>query len=607
MTARLDDTKPKRKAVENGELAHTSVSAMQKADETSGGCLRQWYYRYHDGLPDKPPGKGAIRGMQGHARIEEYLRTGQQRFDRVELEGLRKGLIPTPGTDLLVEEHFGSPTPLLADGVAMNGYIDLINPRHLEDGTLWITDWKFKKDIAEYGSTAEELVDPDNAAGIQMLGYGAWAIAAAARFAKPFHHVRLAHVTFQTQGRTEVVETATRADLTRIGKAWETVSRRIIPRMREAARAPHAQEVKRTDNDETCDKFGGCPYKATCLDRMAKLVSGFRTNATNATQTGEVKMGLLNSITNGTQTKPTPPPAAPAASTTPALAAAAPTSTAPSQRKMIITDETKGEIVARDAVQGAEYIVNGTPARFLSGVSMSGTSYASFAPLAGGMPLLVSPDSIVIKAATAAPSSSTALNTQPAALPLVLPPDAPKSDPALAAKVDAPAPAVTTATPAPAAEPIQTESTEPKKGRGRSKKSADTSIIVVPQETIAAAQEVLSKVSQTSPMVELPAQIGIYLYFTGAPVGVPTKTLHEYTNTLDAALREAMQMPAAVFDLRQCEGSTFGFGKWKSYLAKDATEHPPEPGHYVVTPGDERIETVANALAGSGLMTLVVR
>ena len=111
-----DEERPR--PVVDGVMQYTSVSAMQKAH----ACVRQWRYKYVERLPDNPPSKGQLRGMQGHSRIQTFLQKGLDVLDPLERLGVEKGLIPAPGADLLVEEHFGSPTPLYALTVPMTGY-----------------------------------------------------------------------------------------------------------------------------------------------------------------------------------------------------------------------------------------------------------------------------------------------------------------------------------------------------------------------------------------------------------------------------------------------------------------------------------------------------
>lgn len=96
---------------------------------------------------------------------------------------------------------------------------------------------------------------------------------------------------------------------------------------------------------------------------------------------------------------------------------------------------------------------------------------------------------------------------------------------------------------------------------------------------------------------------GFSLYFGCTPVGVQTQTLTAYVDNLDKMLCEAAQLNCA--DIRTTMSQDFSFGKWRGYLSKLALEELPAPGHYVVLPGDERVEVVANALIAKADVTVL--
>lgn len=646
------------------EVLYTSVSAMQKADAHTGGCLAAWYFKYVEKLPDKPPSKGQIRGTKGHDRFKKYLRGEVDVLDRLERLGVERGLVPAPNIDhktrekhpvpLIIEEHFGTSVVLTADGIPMTGYIDVLNPRTIDtESVLEITDWKFKKSIEDYGCTGPDLISPDTDAGIQMLGYGefgrlinAQIVAGTVRDPRfsswsRFERIRLGHVTFQTEGKADVDPVAAEATLTSIKRGWETVSRRIAPKMREAAKQVSAHHVPK--NKDACNKYGGCPYKKTCWDRMAVLAAGFKGRGTKDTKAEEIKMGMLKAMSGAGSSAP---------KAEPIHAESAPVAAPAPAKKSLIVDMPSGSIEAGAAEQQKKYTVNGQAAVFLCVTALGQSRFASFLPIAGGAPLLVPPETPIIPiqegkgetgpavqpqqastgVAGSAPASALVVGTAsgtiggaaagavsapasppagsspvvgpnaPAgALALVLPPDAPKSDPKLAAKVD-PVPAPVVAPPAqvapPAAaappavaavtstEPIQTDSA-PKK-RGRPKKSeVEAQAAPPPAPAPEAPAPVVTPVTPTQDM-------GIHLYFVGSPVGVQTSTLHAYVLEKDEVIRQGAQLNCG--DLRNADDKDFGFGKWKVYLAQIAREEPPPPGHYIVTPGDDRIAVVADAL-----------
>lgn len=523
-----EDDRPKGPlSIVDGKLARTSVSQMQKAD----GCLRQWRLNKVEGLPDKPPGAGQRRGTAGHRRIERFLGgEGKQVLDHLELVGVQKGLIPEPGSDLFVEHPFhveGARPVLHALDIPLTGFIDLVNPR---GDVISVVDWKFKKPWnGKLGFDAADLEDPSHEAGIQMLGYGAWVN----RMFVHEEHVRLSHVTFQTEGRADVREAAVTLSLDTVIERWDIISQRIIPRMKAAVLAPHALDVE--PNESLCEKYGGCPYKSTCFDRMARIRQMFKQQAPT---TGETLMGMLSSMVST--------PAAPAA---------------PVTRKVPIEDVP---FTVAQAIQGNAYVVNGVNAKFLCNTDMGGTTFASFMPLAGGAPILVTLGTVF----TALPTPALPFADRD---PIVIPPDAPKSDPLLAAK-----PAPGTLPPAAAETPAPDAPAAPAEKKPRAKK--------------APAHEVVLFTSPTVATVETST-----LYFGCAPVGVATSTLHAYVEELDKSLQKQAQID--LVDIRTAGDNVFGFGKWKGFMAKAALESMPAAGHYVVTPGDERIDCVANALS----------
>lgn len=620
--------------VVDGVLMRSSVSSMQKADSTAGGCTRAWRYKYVEHIADnEPPGWGQMRGTAGHKRIEIYLKGEGDTLDPLEKLGVTRGLIPPPGTDMLIEEHFGKPTPLFALDTPLTGYMDLVRPPVWLEGhhTLRVTDWKFKSSIAQSGTSNEAIIDPTTEAGIQMLGYGEWARVAMARlvnlWGQAFTHVRLAHVTFQTGGKGktlpyDVAETFSIISLAEIQKRWDTVSRRIVPKMKQAAGAAHPHDVP--PNTTVCNKYHRqCPYLPQCQDRMSRMKLALRkaaeARAVTPTKKEDADMSRLNV---GTLQSP-PIPVVP-------IPLPPPPGVAVVQRKLVLpptptnpqTVPAGTMVLAKDAIQEHYYLVDGVPCRFIVNVAIAGKSMGSYVRMdSTGNPVLVelTKQIMVIDPPASVVQAPADLGPHADALPIVVPPDAPSSNPALAAlpppadapasvvaravadgviKPAAPAPVATTLAPAAAVAPAR---------RGRPPK-------VAPAEVKAPGEA-----PATSPVPSMPAaapnavQVAavkapvktadVHLYIDCTPIGVTTLTLHVFVDAIQDAINQHLPEADRYEDFRTADDKTFGFGKWSGYFSGAAKELFFEgklsSGHYVVSGlGDERESVVAKTLTG---------
>lgn len=678
--------KKKQKAVQDGELVYTSVSQLQRATPEVGGCLSKWYFRYVLGLPDDPPGKGQLRGTAGHGRIEDYLLTGVNALDNLERRGMKHMPEPNVRPDgtphpvpVLVEAHFGPEldpekkqkrppfVQLTADGVPVVGFIDLIDPR--DPRWLLLKDWKFKASIGQWGVKPADLVNPRNEAGIQIIGYLEALRLARAQGVFTQDWAIPSHVTFQTQGAPDVVETTTEnADgtvkpiqLDSAKALWETVTRAAIPAMRRAAKAKSHTDVPK--NQQVCHKYRkACPYLTTCLDRMARIRAGFASKTPAPAVQGDL-MGMLTQMTGGAV--PVSKPAE--------TVATAPIQNVSAQKPAAAS----ATLIAQLAQPGQDYEVKGASHRYLTTVKHGESTYAQFTPTAGGPPVLVELNE-PIKALAA---------------PLVVPSDAPKST---AGAVQAPAGATQSTTAAPEGQLVQTcehglkyevngqigeytgsslqfgffqttagsvkllltdrvkavraaaesspattqspatastaapdsgkpaqsvaepggGASNPSPGNAseerpkRKRKLAIDDKTTTPdpapgaQPSTAAVELVAAAgISRYAPpthsadgSTEYGPMGGVRLYFGCSPIGVATQTLGAYVDALERELLVKGQL--GVHDVRVAQDSTFGFNKWKGYLAEMAKEKPPPAGFYVVTGyADERIALVAETLA----------
>ncbi|MBZ4336442.1 PD-(D/E)XK nuclease family protein [Corallococcus sp. AS-1-12] len=329
---------PKSHAVEDGILRYLSASQLRRF----ALCERAWFFAKVLRLPERPS-KARDVGTATHAQLEHYLRTGADVLGPVAAAG--KHLLPEPGPDLLVEEHFGEPSPLFADGVPLTGFIDLVNPRHLAQGVLRITDHKTTSSIARYAATPEQLASAAHDAGIQMVGYGYWAVLAAERF-PGLKRLELEHLYFQTRGARESRSVVATVSAEHVREEWRARIDPMARHMRDVARATSPNQVK--PNWGACQKYGGCPFQTQCLNTQSQ---------------GKPPMSLVNRLTkSATSTAPTPtapeqelaavlPPDAPKSD--PALASAPASDEAPRRKR-----RTKAEM---EAAHGLSLFVDCVP------------------------------------------------------------------------------------------------------------------------------------------------------------------------------------------------------------------------------------------------------
>ncbi|MCP3060958.1 PD-(D/E)XK nuclease family protein [Myxococcus sp. K38C18041901] len=258
---------PRRRAVDGGVLHFLSVSQLKQFSL----CPRRWYFAKVLRLPE-PETKAQALGVEGHAQLEHYLRTGEDVLGDIARAGLH--LLPTPGDDLLVEESFGTPPTLSADGVPFVGHIDLINPRRLADGVLRVTDHKFSSNVARYAATPSQLVDASTESGLQMVGYGVWAALSEARF-PGVRVLELEHLYFQTRGARRAVSVMATVRVEDVTREWTQKVFPMVRSMSEVARATRAADV--SPNFNACQKYGGCPFKAQCIsgERTMSLLNRF--------------------------------------------------------------------------------------------------------------------------------------------------------------------------------------------------------------------------------------------------------------------------------------------------------------------------------------------
>lgn len=98
-------------AVENGQLLQLSASQLDAFDPTQpGGCERRWWFDRAAGLRPEQTDQQS-EGDAGHALLATYFRTGEKPKGRVKMGkavmgAIVKGDLPSPGPDLWVERRF---------------------------------------------------------------------------------------------------------------------------------------------------------------------------------------------------------------------------------------------------------------------------------------------------------------------------------------------------------------------------------------------------------------------------------------------------------------------------------------------------------------------
>ena len=269
-------TEERRRSVENGTWRAASVSQLKSLH----ACGLKWWYDKVAHHPRKPETKNQRIGIQGHAEIEHYLKTGQDVRGKFARAGNR--YLPAPGPGLLVEYRFdGRPkdapfegSVLQAGGIPLDGFIDIVNLRYRDTagplpgadsvvpvGTVLLTDHKFSSDInppdlGGYAATEEDLIDTGTEAGIQMMGYAEWA-----RLTYPrARQIAVQHIYYSNKSpRARSVYAL--VDLAHVEKAWFKVN---------ALAAVGVNAAKQTDplrvpfNVASCDQYRGCDYAGVC-------------------------------------------------------------------------------------------------------------------------------------------------------------------------------------------------------------------------------------------------------------------------------------------------------------------------------------------------------
>lgn len=221
------------------------------------------------GCPSQQRGAQQV-GTEGHAQLEHCLSTGEDVLGAFAKAGAH--LLPTPGSDLLVEQPLDVAPPLTAGGSPFTGFIDLVDARQLaSDGVLRITDHKFTSNVARNAATPAQLADANTEPGLQMVGYAAWALSQVERF-PGLRELELEHLYYQTRGQRLAASVLASVPVGHVAREWRTKVEPQVEAMKEHAQAARAANVP-ANYGPACTKYGGCPFMAKCLTGENKTMS----------------------------------------------------------------------------------------------------------------------------------------------------------------------------------------------------------------------------------------------------------------------------------------------------------------------------------------------
>lgn len=213
--------------------------------DTANMCLRKWYFIKIEGL-STPTTKAQAGGIEVHAQLEGYLKTGRMPTSLVARVGLEH--LPDPAIVLPenVERVFQLTHPDLP--AKLVGVIDLIEPGEMPPR---ITDHKTTSDF-KYCKTEEQLQS-----NTQAIVYGNFAAKAL------FDTLPLSfrHIYYRTRGsaKSRVVEALLDADLLYDG--FERVVN-TMHTMKKASTVASADKIEPTPS--ACSAYGGCPFRMNC-------------------------------------------------------------------------------------------------------------------------------------------------------------------------------------------------------------------------------------------------------------------------------------------------------------------------------------------------------
>lgn len=608
--------------IKDGAVRWVSSSLVLAADHDSyGGCLRSVYFERVLGRA-REESKALGLGNAVHKEIENYLRTGQDALGPIARAG--KWAIPEPGPGLDIEKPIievaedGTITKvyLCADGVPVAGHVDLFNHRgeyidpegeirreqhpHL---TLEVKDWKTTAGWA-YAKSAQQIAD-----GLQATIYAA----AAFQIWPQYEYVRSTHGYFLTKGAPEArLVTSIRAK-DQVLERFEHVEK-TVRKLKLAVIQPKSDSVE--PNTRSCRSYNKqCLHLDFCPEGLGTLRASVSVGVFGPpgfdfdSILGDSKMlgsvdNLLDALVaeetalreNLDQQKPDPVPASPDFVEAVAV--------------------IQGSPLGMPALCGraALMFATMTGVELSAGLTLEGTGkLAKLQPLADPGEVIKLGKEIKVKYPIIKPEPRpevTPVSVVPLTLERVehleqpiaiLPPDAPESNPVLAADPDPvlaadPDPIVETVTQVEATALIEAMAVEsavtlPAKKRGRPpKRDTGTLTEITTNSPVCNTTLTYDPGEITEAVTEQTVIIALDIDgFIGG------KDFAIYCNTLVDELCKQY----GVTDLRCApENSPLGYNKWRGVLAAAAKATPPDPGLYLGdTRSNELMELIAVSLA----------
>jgi len=561
------------KVIDHGRLRYTSPSAIK----TFQRCARSWAFRYVAGIR-QPTTPAQQKGIDGHARIEHYLRTGENVLTDLERPG--KIWIPNPSESIIVEPSIDVSKPIATiSGVPLIGKLDCLNTdyyvdpqgdTHVEDFPE-ILDWKFSSDPERWGLTPADIQTD-----IAMNAYGIWALTRSGG-----DRVRLSLVYFSTRRRYACKRTAviSREHCNKVIDSYAPT----VAAMKQAAQVSDPNDLD--PSLDACRAFGGCPYQGDCVrSNDAVIRSLFQTPKPSTTRTDT--MSLLDQMSMTDRIA--------------ALEAQEQQEKGPDVGALLQRISAHGVGVPtyrREAMKAVAQVMGWE----VKGAALLGSGKLANVTISTVDEIVQLVEELDARAAvtksddppSALPPEATLPAPEEAAVPI--PPEETLSlTPEVRAEVEAPPVA-------PKAE-VEAPPTAPKKpGRPA---TAPSLARLKKAELLKAALELEARVAELEAGTgAAPAKTeasefgGVELWVNCMPSFCGTQPISAY---IDAKLAEVAKAGKAPHVLAAAADSPLAYGKWRGYLSAAVQADPPPPDRYHLQGRGDIVDALVDALRAAG-------